>query len=73
MKKRVTGTGMLQLSMLQVTMRLVRRLRGSTTVEIAPARGQLDSSPEHILPLHNVNDSPYCKLFSANKQQVNRK
>lgn len=56
---------------LQVTMRLVRRQRGATTVEVAPVRGQqMDSTPEHILPLHNINDSPYCKLFSVNKQQV---
>ncbi|XP_075969810.1 E3 ubiquitin-protein ligase RNF10 [Anticarsia gemmatalis] len=54
----------------EVTMRLVRRLRGSTTVEVAPPRGQLTDEANPILPLENINNAPYCKLFSANKQQV---
>lgn len=55
----------------EVTMRLVRRLRGSTTVEVAPPRGQFtDTIPESILPLEKINDAPYCKLFAANKEQV---
>lgn len=55
----------------EVTMRLVRRLRGSTTVEVAPPRGQItETIPEPILPLENINNAPYCKLFAANKEQV---
>lgn len=52
-------------------MRLVRRLRGSTVVEVAPPRGRVtEAKAQHILPLHCINDSPYCKLFAANTQQV---
>lgn len=51
-------------------MRLVRRLRGSTTVEVAPPRGQVTETLPSILPLENINDAPYCKMFSATKQQV---
>ncbi|XP_013196029.2 E3 ubiquitin-protein ligase RNF10 [Amyelois transitella] len=55
----------------EVTMRLVRRLRGSTTVEIAPPRGAMcDSTPQAILPLESVKDAPYSKFFTASKQQV---
>ncbi|XP_072943437.1 E3 ubiquitin-protein ligase RNF10 [Epargyreus clarus] len=55
----------------EVTMRLVRRLRGSTVVEIAPPRGQItDIDDTTILPLSSLNDAPYTKLFSASKQQV---
>ncbi|KAL0842268.1 hypothetical protein ABMA28_014408 [Loxostege sticticalis] len=55
----------------EVTMRLVRRLRGSTTVEIAPPRGQLDQPPaEPVQPLENINSAPYSKFFTATKQQV---
>ncbi|XP_047021297.1 RING finger protein 10 [Helicoverpa zea] len=54
----------------EVTMRLVRRLRGSTTVEVAPPRGQVTEAAIPILPLENINNAPYCKMFSANKQQV---
>ncbi|XP_063821938.1 E3 ubiquitin-protein ligase RNF10 [Ostrinia nubilalis] len=55
----------------EVTMRLVRRLRGTTTVEIAPPRGQLaQNPPEPVQPLENVNSAPYSKFFMANKQQV---
>ncbi|XP_021185047.3 E3 ubiquitin-protein ligase RNF10 [Helicoverpa armigera] len=54
----------------EVTMRLVRRLRGSTTVEVAPPRGQVTEAALPILPLENINNAPYCKMFSANKQQV---
>lgn len=58
----------------QVTMRLVRRLRGSTMVEVAPPRGQTSELAEaRVLPLACINDAPYCKLFSANKQQVRNK
>lgn len=52
-------------------MRLVRRLRGTTMVEVAPPRGQTtDSDEARVLPLSCINDAPYSKLFSANKQQV---
>lgn len=52
-------------------MRLVRRLRGSTTVEIAPPRGMLaETEADGILPLENINNAPYAKFFSATKQQV---
>ncbi|KAJ0180660.1 hypothetical protein K1T71_004064 [Dendrolimus kikuchii] len=55
----------------EVTMRLVRRLRGSTTVEVAPLRGQVtEEGALSIMPLDNIKDAPYCKLFSANKKQV---
>lgn len=55
----------------EVTMRLVRRLRGSTIVEIAPPRGQLtDSKPTAILPLETINNAPYSKFFTATKKQV---
>lgn len=55
-------------------MRLVRRLRGSTKVEIAPPRGLVteDCTPS-IIPLDNIKNAPYCKLFTANKKQVNLK
>ncbi|KOB72656.1 RING finger protein [Operophtera brumata] len=54
-----------------VSMRLVRRLRGSTVVEVAPPRGCVtEAAAPHILPLHYINDSPYCKLFAANTHQV---
>lgn len=56
----------------QVTMRLVRRMRGSTTVEVAPPRGHFtDIKITPILPLEQINSSPFCKIFEANKQQVN--
>ncbi|XP_053625855.1 E3 ubiquitin-protein ligase RNF10 [Plodia interpunctella] len=54
----------------EVTMRLVRRLRGSTTVEIAPPRGAVKESMSPLLPLENINDAPYSKFFTATKQQV---
>lgn len=54
----------------EVTMRLVRRLRGSTTVEAAPQRGQLTDTLNSILPLDRIGDAPYCKLFSTTKQQI---
>lgn len=55
----------------EVTMRLVRRLRGSTTVEIAPVHGQIiENCAPSIMPLDSLKDAPYCKLFSANKKQV---
>ncbi|XP_059056973.1 E3 ubiquitin-protein ligase RNF10 [Achroia grisella] len=55
----------------EVTMRLVRRLRGSTTVEIAPPRGQqIESMPTPILPLESINNAPYSKFFTATKKQV---
>ncbi|CAH2086249.1 unnamed protein product [Euphydryas editha] len=54
----------------EVTMRLVRRLRGSTIVEVAPPRGQVkETSKQHILPLENLSEAPYAKLFYATKQQ----
>lgn len=58
---------------LQVTMRLVRRLRGSTTVEVAPIRGLLTEPADPILPLEHIYNAPFCKLFSASKQQVTRR
>ncbi|CAB3242490.1 unnamed protein product [Arctia plantaginis] len=54
----------------EVTMRLVRRLRDSNTVEVAPPRGFLTEAADPILPLSNIDVAPYCKLFSATKQQV---
>lgn len=55
----------------EVTMRLVRRLRGSTIVEVAPLRGQVtDSIPSSILPIENIHSAPFCKMFSANKHQI---
>ncbi|XP_034840552.1 E3 ubiquitin-protein ligase RNF10 [Maniola hyperantus] len=55
----------------EVTMRLVRRLRGSTIVEVAPPRGTLkDTEQDHILPLQDLQGAPFAKLFSATKQQV---
>ncbi|KAF9421883.1 hypothetical protein HW555_002323, partial [Spodoptera exigua] len=54
----------------EVTMRLVRRLRGSTSVEMAPPRGQVIEAMPAILPLENINNAPYTKMFSATKQQV---
>lgn len=51
-------------------MRLVRRLRGSTAVEMAPPRGQVIEAMPPILPLENINNAPYTKMFSATKQQV---
>ncbi|KAJ8725786.1 hypothetical protein PYW08_003969 [Mythimna loreyi] len=54
----------------EVTMRLVRRLRGSSTVEVAPPRGQVIEALPAILPLENINEAPFCKMFSATKKQV---
>ncbi|KAM3963048.1 LOW QUALITY PROTEIN: E3 ubiquitin-protein ligase RNF10 [Aphomia sociella] len=55
----------------EVTMRLVRRLRGSTTVEIAPPRGEsTETSPPPILPLEKINNAPYSKFFTSTKKQV---
>lgn len=51
-------------------MRLVRRLRGSHNVEVAPPRGSLTEAADHIQPLSNIDVAPYCKLFAATKQQV---
>lgn len=52
-------------------MRLVRRLRGSTTVEIAPLREDMvEAEVKAILPLENISHAPYAKFFSATKQQV---
>lgn len=52
-------------------MRLVRRLRGSTAVEVAPPRGHnLEISTKSILPHDKINEAPYCKLFGANVEQV---
>lgn len=53
-------------------MRLVRRLRGSTVVEVAPPRGiTCKTAAEAILPLTDIDNAPYAKFFAANKQQVN--
>ncbi|XP_013145982.1 PREDICTED: RING finger protein 10 [Papilio polytes] len=55
----------------EVTMRLVRRLRGTTTVEVAPPRGQISadlSTP--ILPLEQLANAPFTKYFTATKDQV---
>ncbi|VVC92685.1 unnamed protein product [Leptidea sinapis] len=55
----------------QVTMRLVRRLRGSSVVEVAPPRGALTAMKEDtILPLEEQQASPFAKLFSATHQQI---
>lgn len=55
----------------EVTMRLVRRLRDSNFVEVAPPRGQLKETKEQrILPLESLYEAPYAKLFFATKQQV---
>ncbi|XP_039746928.1 RING finger protein 10 [Pararge aegeria] len=55
----------------EVSMRLVRRLRGSTIVEVAPPRGQIKETDQtHILPLEDLQGAPFAKLFSATKQQV---
>lgn len=54
----------------EVTLRLVRRLRGSTVVEVAPPRGQIKHVDTSILPLDALEVSPYAKLFLATKQQV---
>ncbi|XP_047988721.1 RING finger protein 10 [Leguminivora glycinivorella] len=54
----------------EISMRLVRRLRGSTVVEVAPPRGQARDTAEAVLPLDCINDAPYAKFFAANKQQV---
>lgn len=52
-------------------MRLVRRLRDSNFVEVAPPRGQLKETKEQrILPLESLYEAPYAKLFFATKQQV---
>ncbi|KAI5632095.1 zinc finger, c3HC4 type (RING finger) domain-containing protein [Phthorimaea operculella] len=54
-----------------VTMRLVRRLRGSITVEAAETRGAAnDAQPAQILPLDMIKHAPYTKFFTINKQQV---
>lgn len=58
------------ISEFKVTLRLVRRLRGSTVVEVAPPRGQIKHVDTNILPLDALDVSPYAKLFSATKQQV---
>ncbi|XP_014370570.2 RING finger protein 10 [Papilio machaon] len=55
----------------EVTMRLVRRIRGTTTVEVAPPRGQISvdlSTP--ILPLEQLANAPFTKYFTATKDQV---
>ncbi|CAK1545237.1 unnamed protein product [Leptosia nina] len=55
----------------EVTMRLVRRLRGSTVVEVAPPRGIITEIKEaNTLPLEEQPVSPYARIFSANHQQV---
>ncbi|KAL4714601.1 hypothetical protein ACJJTC_006647 [Scirpophaga incertulas] len=55
----------------EVTMRLVRRLRGSTTVEIAPSSGEMiKMNNTKIMPIKNANNAPFSKLFTASKQQV---
>ncbi|XP_063620423.1 E3 ubiquitin-protein ligase RNF10 [Cydia splendana] len=54
----------------EISMRLVRRLRGSTVVEVAPPRGQAQDAAAAVLPLDCINDAPYAKFFAANKQQV---
>ncbi|CAG9114655.1 unnamed protein product [Plutella xylostella] len=55
----------------EVTMRLVRRLRGSTMVEVAPARGEAaEESEAKVLPLAYIHTAPYAKLFAASTQQV---
>ncbi|XP_026724633.1 RING finger protein 10 [Trichoplusia ni] len=54
----------------EVTMRLVRRLRGSTTVEEAPIRGLVTEAAPSIMPLEKISNAPYCKLFSATKDQI---
>ncbi|XP_041977256.1 RING finger protein 10 isoform X2 [Aricia agestis] len=55
----------------EVTMRLVRRLRGSTFVELAPPRGSVaEGTDPGVLPLESLNGSPFNKFFSATKEQV---
>ncbi|KAI8434765.1 hypothetical protein MSG28_003282 [Choristoneura fumiferana] len=55
----------------EITMCLVRRLRGSTVVEVAPPRGTArETAAEAILPLTDIDNAPYAKFFAANKQQV---
>ncbi|XP_032513294.1 E3 ubiquitin-protein ligase RNF10 [Danaus plexippus] len=55
----------------EVNMRLVRRLRGSTVVEASPPRGQMkETSETHILPLKDLPNYPFAKLFSASKREV---
>ncbi|CAF4938198.1 unnamed protein product [Pieris macdunnoughi] len=55
----------------EVTMRLVRRLRGSSIVEAAPPRGVLTEIKEaSVLPLEEQLASPYARIFSANQQQI---
>lgn len=51
---------------------MVRRLRGSMMVEVAPPRdgGRSESTPL-VLPIDSINTAPYCKLFSATEKQVN--
>lgn len=54
-------------------MRLVRRLRGSTTVEIAPPRGQVgESTSTSIMPIESIHNAPFSKFFGASKQQVRK-
>ncbi|XP_045491398.1 RING finger protein 10 [Colias croceus] len=55
----------------EVTMRLVRRLRGSAIVEVAPPRGVITEMKEaSTLPLEEQPVSPYARIFSANHYQV---
>ncbi|CAK1581700.1 unnamed protein product [Parnassius mnemosyne] len=57
----------------EVTMRLVRRLRGTTTVEVAPPRGQIKNTlATPILPLEYLNNAPFTKYFTATKEQVSK-
>lgn len=54
-------------------MRLVRRLRGTTTVEVAPPRGTLSNNlASPIMPLEKLNSAPYTRYFTATKDQVNK-
>lgn len=54
----------------ELCFRLVRRLRGSTVVEVAPPRGQIADAVPRILAVDLINESPFSKLFTANDQQV---
>ncbi|XP_068629836.1 E3 ubiquitin-protein ligase RNF10 isoform X2 [Battus philenor] len=55
----------------EVTMRLVRRLRGTTTVEVAPPRGEISNNlTTPILPLENLSCAPFTRYFTATKDQI---
>ncbi|GBP14516.1 RING finger protein 10 [Eumeta japonica] len=56
----------------EVCMHLVRRLRGSTSVEVAPVRGTSVQAEAAVLPYAAIEWAPYCKLFSADEEQVRK-